>query len=178
MPALDELPDVRTLVSLVGVAVPDEIRTNGVLQLLREAPDADQYLQVRVELPQATPGVMSYLVPRTRIFFNVERSKQLWGDAMVAGAVFAMTQSAPAAFFAASARKLYDNLVLLNDDEAEVVRDVFDLSGGRPYDVPIKEDDLRARFAETLVPLNTVLDSLERKGIVAKRRGGLLLLVF
>lgn len=178
MPEFSELPDAAALAALTGVDLPADIRPSAILDLLRDAPEADEYLTLRTEMPQIQPGVLGYLVPKTRIFFNVERCKQLWGDAMVAGAVFTMTQSAPAAFFAASARKVYDNLVLLNDDEAEVVRDFFALSAGRPYDTPIEETALRRRFDETSLSLDAVLDKLERKGIVAKRRGGMLLLVF
>ncbi len=179
MPHFNEIADSHALAALLGVDLPPDVSGSTLLNLLRDAPNAEQYLRLRTEVPQLRPGVvMGYLVPKTRIFFNVERSKQLWGDAMVAGAVFSMTQSAPAAFFAASARKLYDNLTLLSDDEAEVVRDFFVLSTGRPYDAPVEEAALRKRFVDTSVPLDAVLDKLERNGIVAKRRGGLLHLVF
>ncbi len=177
MAGFHELRDVRALAALLGVELDRDTDPSELLRLLEAAPDAEEYLRTVVEIPEGVPGTLQMLVPRTRLFFNVERSKQLWGDAMVAAAVYLMTQSAPAAFLAASARKVYDNLTLLTEDEAEVVRDFFPLSGGKPYRNPIEESALRARFAETLVPLDDVLDRLERKGIVAKRRGGLLILV-
>jgi hypothetical protein len=177
MAGFDEVRDVSSLAALLAVELNGDPNPGAVLNLLRDAPNAEEYLRVRVEMPKGIPGTMQMLVPRTRIFFNLERSKQLWGDAMVAVAVFAMTQSAPAAFFAATARKVYDNLVILSEDETEVVHDFFTLTAGRPYQTPVKEEALRARFAETLIPLDEVLDHLERKGIVTTRRGGLLSLV-
>ncbi len=169
---------MRALAARLGVEIDEETSANAVLNLVREAPDVEEYLRVEFEFPLIAPGQLGMLVPKTRLFVNVERSKQLWGDAVVALAVYVMTQSAQTAFFVASARKLYNNLTMLTDDESEVVRDFFALSGGRPYQNPIEEAALRPRFAETLVPLDDVLDRLEKKGVIAKHRGGRLLLVF
>lgn len=173
-----ELVEARSLAKLVEVAFDEQTDPYAVINLLRDAPESDQYLKVEVDLPRLDPGEMGLLFARTRIFFNVERSKQLWGDAMVALAVLALTQSAPIAFFVTSARKLYDNLRVLTEDEAEVVRDIVVLAYGDPYRTPIKEDSLRSRFAGTSVPLDDILDGLERKGVLAKHRGDRLSLVF
>lgn len=173
-----ELVEARSLAKLVEVVFDEQTDPYAVINLLRDAPESDQYLKVEVDLPRLDPGEMGLLFARTRIFFNVERSKQLWGDAMVALAVLALTQSAPIAFFVTSARKLYDNLRVLTEDEAEVVRDIVVLAYGDPYRTPIKEDSLRSRFAGTSVPLDDILDGLERKGVLAKHRGDRLSLVF
>lgn len=173
-----ELLEARSLAELVRVAFDEQTDPNAVINLLRDAPESDQYLKVEVDSPKLEPGEMGLLFARTRIFFNVERSKQLWGDAMVALAVLALTQSAPVAFFVTSARKLYDNLLVLTEDEAEVVRDIVVLANGDPYRTPIKEDAIRLRFADTLVPLDEVLDGLERKGVLARHRGDRLSVVF
>ncbi|MGO1974590.1 MAG: hypothetical protein ACTH2Q_16660 [Propionibacteriaceae bacterium] len=54
---------------------------------------------------------------------------------------------------------------------AHARRDFFALSDGEPYRTAIEESALRVRFADTAVPLDDVLDRLERKEVIAKRRG-------
>ncbi|MFT4083905.1 MAG: hypothetical protein QM638_15090 [Nocardioides sp.] len=173
-----EIPDLKALAALLGVEIDPETKQEAVLNLLLSAPGADEYLRTKYEVPSSPPGTLGMLVGKTRIFFNLERCKQLKGDAMTALAVYATTQSAPVAFFAASARKLYDNLLLLTEDEVEVVRSFFSLSNGKPYDNPVAEQALRAKFAGTAIALDDLLDGLERKGVVSKRRGGSLILVY
>lgn len=171
MTGFKEVPDLSTLGQLVGIRIDAGLKENTVLELLRGAPNSDKYFTVVLETP--TPlDALAVVVPRTRVFFNLARCKQLWGDAVVALAVYAMTQSAPAAFFAATVRKIYDNFMLLSDDEAEVVRDFFALSTGDPYRHPIPEPALRERFTHTTIPIDEVLDTLERKGIIVSHRGG------
>lgn len=173
-----EVSSARELAQLLAIELDDTTTPAVLLTLLSGAPDAHQYLRVKDGLSHIDPGSMGLVVGRTRIFFNVERSKQLWGDAMVAAAVYAMTQSAPSAFFAASARKLYDNLRLLTDEEADVIREMFALSHGDPYRTPVAETMLTSRFHGTLVPIDDVLDRLIDKGVVAERRDGRLVVVF
>ena len=95
---------------------------------------------------------------------------------MVALAVYSMTLSTPAAFFAATARKLYDNFNLLSEDEAEVVHVMIALAGGRPYTTPVPEAKLHAAYVDATVSLDALLDSLELKKVIQKRRGGRLIL--
>lgn len=169
---------MRAVATRLGIEIDEKVSANAVLNLVREAPDVDEYLEVRVEVPPMRPGQLGMLVPKTRIFVNLARSKQLWGDAIIALAVFVLTQSLPIGSFLAMARKLYDNFTMLTDDEAEVVRDFFVLTGGRPYQSPIEEAALRPRFAGTLIPLDDVLEQLEAKGIITRRHDGRLVLVF
>lgn len=172
MTGFEEVSDLNSLGMLVGVRVDDDVDQDAVLALLRTAPNADEYLTIIRETPALPPGTLGLVFAKTRVFFNLTRCNQLWGDAVVALAVYAMTQSGPAAFFAATVRKLYDNIALLSDDEAEVVRDFFALSSGNPYRTPIQETVLSERFARTSIAVDDVLDRLERKGIVVSHRGG------
>lgn len=141
------------------------------LLLLGEVPEAAPYLHVRVEYPTPPFGAMGMMVPRTKIFFDVSRCRQLRGDAVVAFAVYSMTQSAPAAFFATSVRKLIESLQYLSDDEDEVVRALCVRSKGQPYSLGVPESVLVAAFAETLVDAVGTIDRLEEKGIVRRTRG-------
>lgn len=170
MQKFKELTTQEELLEIARVSIDDEHHLNAILDLLSEAPHADEYIRVVTELPEFVPGQWGLVVSRTRLFIDVQSFRPMWGDAMVAIAAYSVTQSAPAAFFASIARKAFDSLSLLSDDEAEVVRDFFALSSGRPYDVPIREADLRLRFVDTVVPLDEVLDALQRKKIITKRR--------
>jgi len=173
-PEVDGIEQIVVEMDL-GDALVDDHKSE-VLALLRQAPESSTYLDVRFEHQALPSGQLGYIVPRTRIFFNVGRCKEFWGDAMVALAVFSMTHSTPAAFFAATARKLYDNLTLLSAEEAEVVHVLVALSGGRPYSTPVAESRLQAAYVDATVSLDELLDSLEKKDVIEKRRGGQLLL--
>jgi hypothetical protein len=172
-----EVENAEALVTALGL---DASSTEGqgakLLELIRRAPESSTYLNIKTEYPKSEPGKLGYVVPRTRIFFNFGRCKEFWGDAMVAVAVFSLTHSTPAAFFAATARKLYDNLTLLSEDEAEVVHVLIGLAGGRPYTTPVPESRLHDAYFEATVSIDTLLDSLERKNIIQKRRPDQLIL--
>ncbi len=43
--------------------------------------------------PSARTGTLAYLAPHTQYFLNVTQCKPLWGDAIVAAGVYAMTSN-------------------------------------------------------------------------------------
>lgn len=148
-----------------------------LLDAVTEAPHSDEYVKVRTEFPRLPRGLSGYLVPRTRIFFNIRRCKEFWGDAMVALATYLITQSTQAAFIAATIRKTYDNLALLSEDEAEVVHVLIGLSRGDPYVIGVSEEALKSAYTDATVSINSLLDALERKNVIERRREGMLTLV-
>ncbi|MGV0041663.1 hypothetical protein [Mycobacterium colombiense] len=177
---MSDWPEVENAEALVAEAGLDPALIEGqgakILELMSRAPESSRYLEIKTEYPKMPPGHVGFMVPHTRIFFNVGRCKEFWGDAMVALSVYAMTLNTPAAFFAATARKLYDNFTLLNEDEAEVVHVLIALAGGHPYTTPVQESKLHAAYIDATVSLDELLDSLERKNVIQKRRVGQLIL--
>jgi hypothetical protein len=153
-------------------------RISDVLSLLGEMPNAEGYIEARTVFPEPDPGTLSYMVPRTRFFFNVSKSRQLWGDAAVAAALYVMTADTILTFAVASIRKIVDNLILLSDDEAEVVHGIIHLSKGMPYDHGVEEAKLLASWTDATVSISGLLDSLEGKGVIAGRRTDRIVLVF
>lgn len=141
------------------------------------APDSAKYLRVETTMPSLPPGQVGYLVPRTRIYFNVSACRQLWGDAMVALSAYLVTQSAPAAAAATTFRKLYSSLKLLSPEEAALVHAIIECAGSNPYESPVSESDLHAALGDT-DGVDDLLDALQRKGVISTRRGGRIQLTF
>jgi hypothetical protein len=172
-----EITDAGALPSELGFDQVAPEAAGRLLEAVTTAPHSDQYIRVETELPRLPRAVSGQMVPRTRIFFNVSKCKEFWGDAMVALAAYLVTQSTQVAFVAATIRKVYDNLVLLSEDEAEVVHVLIGLSRGSPYVIPVSEEALRRAYTGASVSINALLDALESKQVLERRREGMLILV-
>jgi hypothetical protein len=173
-----EIADADALATQLGFGRITPEAASRILETITQMPYSDRYVKIRIEFPELPPGNIGYMVPRTRIFFNLRRCKEFWGDAMVALATYLFTQSPQAAFIAATIRKVYDNLVLLSEDEAEVIHVLIGLARGDPYGIPVPEEALRSAHTDATVSINDLLDSLERKNVLERRREGKLILVY
>lgn len=124
-----------------------------------------------VELRQVTVptpgGSLGYLVPRTKVFIDVDRCKELRGDLAVAVAIWAWTQNIPAAAAIATMRKMADCIQTIDDSEHEVLLTIIQMSKGRPYDTTVNEAEVLRLFANAPFDINQVLDELQRRKIIA-----------
>jgi hypothetical protein len=162
----------------INFTLPEGTTWSRILDLLITVPESARFIELRDVPPAYIPGVFQMIVPHTRFFLDMEKFKQLRGDSMLALAVYATTQSAPAAFFASSVRKITENLKLLSDDENEVVKDYLARANNNPYGVGMAVADLQKGFVDTLIPFDAVLSSLEKKGVIIRQDGDTVLLAF
>lgn len=149
-----------------------------VLERLILAPDSGQYLRVEPDDESNAPGTFDIRVPGTRWYFNASACRSLKGDIMVALTAFLATHSVPIAAAAAALRKLGSNLNLLSEDEIAVVRTIIRVCPGNPYEDPVSEEDVRARFRGNPEKLDDLLDGLQAKGIVEGHRHDRIRLVY
>lgn len=149
-----------------------------LLDAVTEAPHCDEYVKVRTEYPRLPSGLSGYLIPRTRIFFNIRKCKEFWGDAMVALATYLITQSTQACLHCCDNQEDVRQSRPVSEEEAEVVHVLIGLSRGDPYAIPVSEEALKSAYTDATVSINRLLDALERKHVLERRREGMLLLVY
>lgn len=176
-----EYESVRDLASALGIAWPEGVPNNGdgsAFESLCSIPEVREFLIRRQVVARPPAGTFGYLLPRTQIFLNLGRCRDLRGDIAVAAAVYAMTQNEPVAFIATSVRKVLDSVKVLDDFEYEVVLSLFDFTSGHPYSYKVDEMLLEQRFADAPFDLGSTLDGLEKKHIVKRVRPSSLQLSF
>lgn len=157
-----------------------ELEDVGALALERLilAPDSNLYLRVEPDEESSAAGTFDIRVPGTRWYFNVSACRSLKGDIMVALTAYLATHNVPIAAAAAALRKLGINLSRLSEDEVVVVRTIVRVCPGNPYEDPVPEEDVRARFRGDPGKLDDLLDGLQAKGIVEGRRRNRIRLVY
>ena len=170
-----EFRDGSDLGSLLGLR--EEDLPDDFIARFMSLPDASEFVTSRPEMPRMPPGVIGYLIPKTRFFVNLSTWRSLFGDAMTAMVVYMYAQSVPAAAAAAAIRKAHADLRRLSEDEAELVHVIIGLAEGRnPYKTPVEESEVRAAYVDATVSLDALLQSLSDKGVLVSRRDGRLLL--
>lgn len=154
------------------VRIQDSAQADALAGLLLQTPRSEQYLEVRADVSEwAGPdAALGMLVSRTRVFFNVTRFKELRGELVVAILTHQITQDPAAATLLTAAYTLLRNLTVLSDDEAEVVRVMLALAGSAPHPGVVAEDDVRRAYQDATIELNPILDGLQQKGIIERRR--------
>lgn len=172
-----EFQGVSDLASSLGLN--EEDLPDDFLARFMSMPNASDYVTTRTEIPRMPPGVIGYLVPKTRFFVNLSTWRSLFGDATTAMLVYAYAQSVPAAAAAAAVRKAHADLRRLSEDEAELVHVIIGLAAGRnPYKTPVEESKVQAAYVDATVSLDALMQSLVDKGVLVSRRDGRLLLVY
>jgi hypothetical protein len=149
----------------------------GLLSALMVAPDSQLWLRARSDDGGGKPGQMDWVVPRTRFFLNVTECRRFWGDAATAAIVYYASHSVPLTIITGSVRKLVNNLKRLTPAEAELVRIIFAAAPGNPYRESVPEADVRRAYRKYRDPIDDLLDAIEKKGVIEKRRGGRIQLV-
>lgn len=149
-----------------------------VMAVVAEVAGTDGFIEQRTVYPDVPPGTLGYLATRSQYFFNFNKCRPLWGDAMVAAAVYSMTSNGFASFAVASIRKVTDSYTKLNDDEAEVAHEIIRQSKGRAYDYGADESSIVASWYEAKVNIDEIISSLILRDIVVRSPAGRLLLVF
>ncbi len=159
------MPDVWT-----EIAADDTVRalraTNAGSGAAREAlsvlmtdPATRGFLRVETSLGDDGNGEsMSYLVPRTRVFINRERAKDLRGDVYATGAVWALSQSLTWSAAVAVFRKLVQTVKLLDDAELDVLA-VIAVIGASSGDVaPVPTERILAAYDDGRPGLDALLE--------------------
>lgn len=154
---------------LLGVEVADEDSVNGALALLLTTPDTDDFVRGDDFAPGKVRD-LEYRVPRTRLFVNVERLKDVRGDALAALAVWLISNSPTWAAAVAALRKVASAIRLMTADEANiyeaVLRETTSASRSVSTGRLIKSSGIRRRQLEVL------LDAMVVKGLVERDRDG------
>ncbi len=159
---------------LQDVEVPE-----GLLDWLMQAPGSDQFLVKRIEWPTMQPGTIGLLVPHTQFYFNVSAFGRSWGSALIAlAAALADTEHAEIVIGAAIAGEVCERFKRLTEDEAELVHVIIGKCHGNPYTSPVPERAVMDAYVDAKVSVDDLLQSLEDRGVIRKRRGGAIQLVF
>ena len=139
--------------------------------LCRELDPKGVWWKSELEFPTSrrNPHLSELIIPKTRLYVNLTEARKLRIDLLIL--LVASLAAGPAVGGAlTAAKKLHEALRWLTDDEAELVGVVAGLARPNPYDNPVAESDIRRAYADATLDVNALLDGLEARKILRRRR--------
>jgi hypothetical protein len=151
------------------VSVGGSVELTDVVSVLLMIPQMHDVIRVESD---DVDGLHQF-VPKTRIFYEPLRAKELGWDACVAVSVFAATSSLPLGVAAGIAQRALRTFKLLTEDEMDVVLVMRALCGADdPFFTTISRAALDEVYEDTGADLDARLKSLEKKGVVTRTDSG------
>ena len=170
--------DAEDLARILDIELPAD--TALLYSILTTVLDRDQWTVVTtVDVSAASqPGALGMQVLTTRVYLNVSEARKLWGDVLIFGAAFLVTQSTTLAAALTLLKKLKDTFKILTADEKELVAVIVGLARpGNPYAASVLEADVKSAYEEAAVDVDALLDALQRRNIIRSERAGRIRLV-
>ena len=154
---------------MLGVSGPDEDLIQDALALLCTDPESRDF--IRGEEPSQRPAQdLEYRLRRTRLFVNVERLKDVRGDALAALAVWLMSHSPTWTAAVAALRKASSAIRIMSNDEVRLYETVLQETNRTTRSVStgrlVKVSGVRRRELEALLEL------METRGVLERDRDG------
>ncbi len=160
-------------VRVLGAANAGSGATREALSVLMSDPVTRGFLRVETSLGDDANGEsMSYLVPRTRVFINRERAKDLRGDVYATGAVWALSQSLTWSAAVAVFRKLVHTVKLLDDAELDVLAIVAGIGASSGDVAPVPTERILAAYDDGRPGLDGLLERMRARGVLQRDSAG------
>jgi hypothetical protein len=156
---------------LGALGVPASTRdVESVLSVLRSDSDVREFLRDESLVEPSGSESKSYLVPRTRIFINRRRAKELRGDVYAAAAVWAVSQSVTWSAAVPIFRKLVHTLRVLDDRELDVLAVIAGVSARDGQ--PVATERILAAYEGNDPGVQPILSRMKDQGVIAQEAAG------
>ncbi|MBK6441189.1 MAG: hypothetical protein IPH27_16330 [Actinomycetales bacterium] len=142
-----------------------QINESNLVSLLASEPISEDVLRIETTLPSLPPGTVGYIVPKTRLFINKPKARDIGWDAVTAAGVYVLTGSVSLATGAQMFQRALRMMRVLSADEADIVIVMAALSGGRPYDVSVPISKIQSAYEEDSAKVAPLLAGLRKRGI-------------
>lgn len=106
-----------------------QINESNLVSLLASEPISEDVLRIETTLPSLPPGTVGYIVPKTRLFINKPKARDIGWDAVTAAGVYVLTGSVSLATGAQMFQRALRMMRVLSADEADIVIVMAALSG-------------------------------------------------
>ena len=163
---------VAEAMNAIGAPRADGAVSQAAFELLLGQPVSREWLRTETTWPKLPPGVMGHLVPRTRIFVNKARAKELRGDVYATASVYCFTQSLTAASAVSLFRKIANSVKMLTEDEVDLLLVVLGTSSKKPPVRPASLADVQAAYDGEGGDLRARLSALTARGVLVADSGG------
>lgn len=115
-----------------------------------------------------------YHVPGGSLNVNFAELKNVRWEVYLSLGYAILNGSGPDVIITAAAHVI-SKMNVLPEAEADVVNEILRTPPRRAYSVPIDEAAFRATYQDATVSIDGLLDSLEKKNVIVRRGGGILL---
>ena len=154
----------------------DNARSNtarDALSVLMTDPATREFLRVETSLGDGGDGKsMSYLVPKTRVFVNRKKAKDLRGDVYATGAVWALSQSLTWSAAVAVFRKFVQTVKLLDNAELDVLAVIAGIGASSSDVAPVPTARILAAYDDGRPGLDALLERMCARGVLQRDSAG------
>ena len=112
------------------------------------------------------------IVPKTRLFINKPKARDIGWDAVTAAGVYVLTGSASLATGAQLFQRALRLMRVLSTAEADLAIVMASLSNGRPTAVSIPSSTIEAAYEEDAAKVMPLLSGLRKRGIAIEDADG------
>ncbi len=158
----------RARLTRLGVKVND----TQLVSLIAAQPVSEDVLTVEITFPPLPPGHLGMIVPKTRLFINKPKARDIGWDAVTAAGVYVLTGSASLATGAQLFQRALRLMRVLSTAEADLAIVMASLSNGRPTAVSIPSSTIEAAYEEDAAKVMPLLSGLRKRGIAIEDADG------